>query len=1070
MRWLSFAVTVATGVWVLGAFPSAAQDAAPVAQDAAPAAQGAAPAPSAADTADVLALLDQEKPDPDQIAKLSADADAAIPANLTAPKRGEAYFLRAEARVLVGRIKDGIADGQEAIKLSKGENYERVTSRYMQFVHRLFFEIGDNKDVLPLMMDEIRHFEPRQRGRLFSLYDELARIYGAVDDMDHAEQLDRNLHALLAESQSWSASSDPSRGTYQAAVIHLDGYLREVRNQFADAEATYRHGREAQAESLDRYEEAAKLGGKDFPFREQYERGLDFFQLAEGRMKVQQGRAQEGEVDVREVLLRRLQRVGKYHEETGQAVSYLAAALMGEGRYEDAERLTRATLEIYHAIGFHDDELRVVFNLQQLAQILDARNLPDQAQAIYDQVDRLVAGWEPGRREAFVNETPRIKLLIGTGKAAEAVELASRKLARERARSGDNSEATAVVRGYLASALAKAGRDAEALAAFQAAVPTLLESSRREDSGDSSSAGAIADRNRYILESYLGLLAHDPTGAAADATIGLADRLRGRSVQRALAQASARSAGKDPALAAVSRTEQDLGKQLNGAVADLANLLAQPSDRRDDKAVKDTQAKIAKLRADHAGAQRELARRFPAYANLIDPPPISAADVRAVLHDDEAMLSFYFGENESFVWAIAKSGPVRFKALSITSGELDEKVGKLRQALEPQALLINEIPPFDVALAHDLYATLMEPVAEVWRPAKNLIVATNGALGFLPLGLLPTAAAQPDPDASTLFAEYRSVPWLARDHAITVIPSVSALKALRTTALADNQRQKLIGFGDPYFNEAQAAEAARTQALAAVKPPGDKANAGKPQLAAAAPEPLVARGAVLEREHSLPAGDFAADLATLPRLPDTADELRSIAVALGVDPAKTLKLGKDANERVVKTTKLSGYRVVAFATHGLMADDIDGLNQPALALTAPKVAGIDGNGLLTTEDILGLKLNADWVVLSACNTAAGSGAGAEAASGLGRAFFYAGARALLVTNWSVHSQSARALIADVFRRQAADAKLTRAQALRQAMMGLIDGPGFADDSGKTLFTYAHPLFWAPYSIIGDGGT
>jgi CHAT domain-containing protein len=109
------------------------------------------------------------------------------------------------------------------------------------------------------------------------------------------------------------------------------------------------------------------------------------------------------------------------------------------------------------------------------------------------------------------------------------------------------------------------------------------------------------------------------------------------------------------------------------------------------------------------------------------------------------------------------------------------------------------------------------------------------------------------------------------------------------------------------------------------------------------------------------------------------------------------------------------------------------------------------------------------VLLSACNTGAGAGAGAEAASGLGRAFFYAGARALLVTNWSVHSQSARQLISDVFRRQAADTKLTRAQALRQAMMGLLDSPGFVDETGQTLFTYAHPLFWAPYSIIGDGG-
>ena len=93
------------------------------------------------------------------------------------------------------------------------------------------------------------------------------------------------------------------------------------------------------------------------------------------------------------------------------------------------------------------------------------------------------------------------------------------------------------------------------------------------------------------------------------------------------------------------------------------------------------------------------------------------------------------------------------------------------------------------------------------------------------------------------------------------------------------------------------------------------------------------------------------------------------------------------------------------------------------------------------EEILALKLDADWVVLSACNTGAGAGAGAEAASGLGRAFFYAGTRALLVTNWSVHSQSARELVTDLFRRQAQDPKLTRGEALRQAMMALVDGPG-----------------------------
>ena len=194
-----------------------------------------------------------------------------------------------------------------------------------------------------------------------------------------------------------------------------------------------------------------------------------------------------------------------------------------------------------------------------------------------------------------------------------------------------------------------------------------------------------------------------------------------------------------------------------------------------------------------------------------------------------------------------------------------------------------------------------------------------------------------------------------------------------------------------------------------------------------------------------------------------------MALALEADPAKVLNLGRDANESKVKTTDLSRYRIIEFATHGLVPGDVDGLTQPALALTAPQVADVDGDGLLTMEEILALKLDADWVVLSACNTAAGSGAGAEAVSGLGRAFFYAGSRALLVTNWRVHSASARDLVADLFGRQAADPSLGRAEALRRAMIGLMDGPGYVDDGGKSLFSYAHPIFWAPYALIGDGG-
>jgi CHAT domain-containing protein len=337
---------------------------------------------------------------------------------------------------------------------------------------------------------------------------------------------------------------------------------------------------------------------------------------------------------------------------------------------------------------------------------------------------------------------------------------------------------------------------------------------------------------------------------------------------------------------------------------------------------------------------------------------------------------------------------------------------------------------------------------------------TNGALGELPLSLLPTAPSQVDPKASPPFSGYRNVPWLARTHAVTIIPSASALVTLRRLQPSLPNRDKLIGFGDPYFNADEQAEANNEPSTAQVVTAS--ADDGATQIAT--------RGIPLKLRSSPHVENIdKAELALLPRLPDTREELTAMARALDVDPAKALYLGKAANEQNVETLDLSHYRIVAFATHGLVPGDIDGLTQPALALTAPDIAGVPGNGLLTMEKILALKLDADWVVLSACNTAAGAGAGAEAASGLGSAFFYAGSRALLVTNWSVQSTSARELTTGIFRRQAADPTLSRGEALRQAMMALLDGPGAVDASGQTVYTYGHPLFWAPYSVIGDGG-
>ena len=221
---------------------------------------------------------------------------------------------------------------------------------------------------------------------------------------------------------------------------------------------------------------------------------------------------------------------------------------------------------------------------------------------------------------------------------------------------------------------------------------------------------------------------------------------------------------------------------------------------------------------------------------------------------------------------------------------------KLREALEPQAAMISDIPPYDLALAYDLYKLLLGPVEAAWKPAKNLIVVTNGALGLLPLSLLPTASAEVKQDEEPLFAGYRAAPWLARTHAVTTLPSAAALRTLRQLPNGSDTRERLIGFGDPIFSRAQAEEAAR--------------DAEAPIQVAA-----TTRGLPLKRRSSPQLeGVDSAELALLPRLPDTAEELKSIALALEVDPAKVLKLGVVANERTVKTTDLSRYKICLLYT------------------------------------------------------------------------------------------------------------------------------------------------------------
>jgi CHAT domain-containing protein len=994
---------------------------------------------------DITAILDQQKPDQAKAARMRAEADAEMPRVKDDAALARLYFNRAETRALIGRTRDAIADAEKAIELTGNTPTEE--DRYQAFLSNQYGAIGNYRRVIEINQELVRDFEKtNRRGAIFSPYLRIIGAYLNLGDLAQAEVYVKKSQALLKEVRS--SRNFASHGTLWESSAEV-GYadLLGRHGRYREAELSYHKSLVLLRDAI-----AKSASWPNKPLTGSLESRADSLMASEGWAKRAQGRLAEAEVDIRGALLSRLSIVGKFHPTSANISRLLANLLWSQSRLAEAEQMARAAVEIYRGLGFREDMGGFALALSDLAGVVAARGRWQEAASLYGNLDDAVKDWEPARRAQFQSQPNRIFADYYSGKVDDGIALARAMVAAKKQNVGEQHIDYALARLNLGAGLVLAQSDAEAMQLYRSALPIVLARTREQEDDTSVTTGFDRALPR-VIEPYLSLLARspDPSGSLAAEAFRLGDLVRGRSVQNALVATSARVATRDPALPDRVRRAQDLLKQITAEAASLNNDLALSPEERDDKAIAVQRSGIEKLRAEHANVKQEIERRFPKYASLADPKSPTLEEIRDTLRADEALLSFVFTSRSSFVWAVRRTGPIAFAEIAANGRNIGAKVKRLRAALEPNATTIAEIPPFDLALAYDLYAQLLRPVEAVWKPAQKLIVVTNGALGMLPLALLPTAPAHVDADRGARFAQYREVPWLIRTHAVSSVPSAAALRAVRQLPPGSPSREKLIAFGDPYFRQAEAEAEARAETETIVTADATRGV------------PLTLRQ--VRRSVDIDLGQ----LAELPRLPDTAAELRAIAAALQVDPKKALHLGKEANEKAVKSLDLSRYRIVAFATHGLVPGDLDGLTQPALALTAPGIAGVDGDGLLTMEEILALKLDADWVVLSACNTGVGDGAGAEAASGLGRAFFYAGTRALLVTNWSVHSASARALVSELFRRQAADPKLTRTEALRQASIALLDGPGFTDASGNTLFTYAHPLFWAPYTIIGDGG-
>jgi CHAT domain-containing protein len=492
--------------------------------------------------------------------------------------------------------------------------------------------------------------------------------------------------------------------------------------------------------------------------------------------------------------------------------------------------------------------------------------------------------------------------------------------------------------------------------------------------------------------------------------------------------------------------------------------------KRNVEAEKILADRLAAIDARVSEIDRRLAIDFPNFAALRSPAPISVSDVQAQLGRNEALVLVLDTSArktlppETFIWVVTKSD-LRWVRSELGTEALIAEVMALRCGLDRTAwygtgfekcakalgLQLAKAPrpeqplPFDVARANRLYSALFAEVQDMIL-GKHLILVPSGPLTQLPLQVLVTKPSTA--------SDYRAAAWLAREHAISVLPAVSSLKALRRVAKPSAAKRPMIGFGNPLLDGPDERYQKRRQLTRERQRCRDGQRL---QLAAA----IELRDGASKIETRGGLANIAHIKAQVP-LPETADELCAVGREVKARPSD-IHLGTSATEREIKRLSSSGelasYRLVHFATHGALAGQLDGSHEPGLILTPPDNASEEDDGYLSASEIAALKLDADWVILSACNTAAGQATSAEALSGLARAFIYAQARALLVSHWEVYSAATVKLITAAVRALTSNPKLGRAEAIRSAMLALID-------KGKP--EEAHPAYWAPFVVIGEG--
>jgi CHAT domain-containing protein/Tfp pilus assembly protein PilF len=856
----------------------------------------------------------------------------------------------------------------------------------------------------------------------------LAALYKAQGRYADAEPLYRR---SLAIQEKALGPNDP----IVATSLNNLAALYKAQGRYADAEQLYRRSLAIREKALgpDHPDVAITLGNLAVVYFDQgryakaeqlYKRELTITEKAHGpdnprfatllnnlaALYYVEERYADAEPLYKRSLAIREKALGPGHPDVASSLGNLANIYHDQGRYADAEPLYKRSLAINEkALG--PDDLAVATSLNNLAELYSAQGRYAQAEPIYNRslaITEKALG--PNHPDVGTHLNNLAGLYLTQGRYAEAEPLYKRALAIKEKALGPDHPAVAISLNFLAELYKVQGRYADAL-------PIVQRTIAQKHSGKWVALNVI-----YASQSQ-NLIA--PTQALNLSYTVLQNSLSSAAGE-AISKLAARFAAGPDALAQLVRKDQDLRAEAERLDKSIITAVSKPPAERNTRVEEQIRKHIDEIRSESDKLQDVLYQRFPGYAAISKPQPLTVEQIQALLAEDEALVTVDLGENSdlgknSYVWVITKNG-AEWKEISVSAEDVSKAVVTLRGALDP-----NSPKSFDSSVAYQLYQQLFGPIEKIISQKSRLSFVLDGALTSLPLQVLIIT----DPDGKDL----ASVNWLIRKYATTVLPSVASLKTLREQNAVVAAAEPMIGFGDPIFD--------RT------------AQTGAPQRVAALNRSLPSfyRGTT---------ADTKALGEALPPLPETADELRAIAKALGAK-SEDIKLGESASVTNVKHERLDNYRVVYFATHALVAGEVEKFAkvkaEPALVLTIPDKPSEEDDGLLRASDVAMLKMNADFVVLSACNTAAGDKPGAEALSGLARAFFYAGAKSLVVSHWEVDSDSTVELMDGLFEALKENPHLSHAEALRTSMLRMIG------NSSKP--EWSQPKFWAPFIVVGE---